>query len=94
MKRIIPGHIRAYTFWLVIALIIYLLIKDIGIDKILWIILAFISVFLGDHATHLAQNEHSGVPPTWIEKELQSKGLFYKILSIVLAIIFIGKALG
>ncbi len=86
MKRIIPGHFRAFTIWLLLVSIALTYFFTQDFSKVLGIILFVVGAFLGDQATHLAQNDHSAVPPTWVEKKLQRYRWAYTILGFILIV--------
>ena len=69
--RIIPGHFKAYTFWLVLCLAITAYLKTGHLNSVIGTSLIIIGGFLGDQATHLAQVDHSAAPPTFIERQMQ-----------------------
>ena len=77
MKRIIPGHLRAYTSWVILLFVtVTLFVTRNGIQTFGVLCLLF-GLFIGDQATHLAQADHSAPPPTSLERGLQqNRGLF------------------
>ena len=81
----IPGHFRAYTFWLLLALSIVAYMDNW--QKVLGVALILIGGFLGDQATHLAQADHSGPPATPIEGFMQKNRWFSVIFGTAVAII-------
>jgi hypothetical protein len=85
MKNIIPGHVRAFTWLLalVTAVVAYFISDDWY--AVLGILLVVKGAFLGDQATHLAQEDHSALPPTWIERMQQKHRLVFVILGLILA---------
>jgi len=93
MKRIIPGHAHAFTLPLlaVMALVLFFIVEDKM--RVVFALIAFATVFFGDQATHLGQEEHSGQAPTWIEHQLQKYSWFSRLLSAFLTIFFMAQAL-
>ena len=82
----IPGHIRAYTLWLMIVLSAVAYFRTDSLSAPLGVFLMILGGFLGDQATHLAQADHSGMPPTWIERQQQSHRWLFVIGGIGLAV--------
>ena len=93
MERIVPGHARAYTLPLLGTMAVILLLLVESKTDVVWTLLAFASVFLGDQATHLHQADHSGLPPTWLERKMQRHTIYFQVLGIALAVNFIRIAL-
>ena len=63
----IPGHFRAYTFWLMILMAIAAYSKTGRIWPSAGLALIIVGAFIGDQALHLRQADHSAPPPTSIE---------------------------
>lgn len=77
MFKQVPGHFRAYTFWLALVLAFIAWLTTGNAKASVGVVTMIIGVFLGDQTTHLAQADHSAPPPTWIERQMQRhKGLF------------------
>jgi hypothetical protein len=83
-QRIIPGHIRAYTFWwaLIVALMAGWLTRS-WLSGLGGLVLG-LGGFLGDQATHLAQMDHSGPPPTWLERQQQNHRVLFVVAGYIL----------
>lgn len=79
----IPGHFRAYTFWLMILMCIAAYTKTQRLLPSLGLAMITIFGFIGDQALHLRQKDHSAAPPTAIERWLQS----YFWLAITISLI-------
>ena len=86
MKRIIPGHARAYTIWLFLLLVLVSYIHTKNLSAVPGIFLLICGAFFGDQATHLAQNDHAMEPPTWLEKCLQTYRYTSVIVGTILAV--------
>ncbi len=90
----IPGHVRAFTGWFTLTLIINALLLSLlettlfPIPRVVGFPLGFLLIgigyFLGEQATHLNQEEHRRMPPTIIER-FQFR---HRILAIIGALIF------
>jgi len=83
--RIVPGHFRAYNVWLFLGLALVAYVQTRSLFTVAGLLFLIIGIFLGDQATHLAQADHSALPPTWIEKELQSYRWIYTFLGVIIA---------
>ena len=87
MKTIIPGHIRAYTLWLFLVLAVVAIVKTREWSTVLGLFFLIFGIFLGDQATHLAQMDHSDVPPTWLERQQQEHRYVFLVVSLVMAVV-------
>jgi hypothetical protein len=84
MKRIIPGHVRAVT-WLLALVLAVVVYRETGRpDAVGGAVLLTLGFFLADQATHLAQEEHAEVPPTWLERMQQKYRWTFVILGVFL----------
>lgn len=84
MRRIIPGHVRAHTVWITIALSITVYVETHRWFSVLGVVLLTAGMFLGDQAVHLAQMDHGGPPPTWIERQQQKYPKMFVLLGFLL----------
>ncbi len=87
MQSIVPGHVRGYTW--VLALFVC---GTAGIVTgrslpVLGLAILVLGAFLGDQATHLAQMDHSALPPTWLERQMQDHRTFFQVFGLCLAVL-------
>lgn len=85
MKNIIPGHMRAITWVLALALALVAYYVTRRFASALGAVVLTIGFFVADQAVHLAQNDHSAPPPTWIER-MQQKYQAASVLSGLLLV--------
>ena len=86
MKKIIPGHAIAFTIWLFVTLAVVAYFETRSWEVVFGLFLLMLGAFLGDQATHLAQNDHSGISPTWIEREMQKYRWTWTVVGVLMAI--------
>ena len=87
MNKISPGHFKAYTIWLFIILGITVYFETKNLTKVFDLFLLIFGMFIGDQATHLAQKDHSAIPPTLIERHLQKHPYPHIIAGLIMAVI-------
>ncbi len=92
--RLIPGHFRAFDFWLMILWVVAAYLMTYSLTVALGIILMVVGAFLGSQATHLAQEDHSAPPPTKIERYMQHHrwpsligGFLISLIGVVIAFV-------
>jgi hypothetical protein len=87
LRRIVPGHYWAHTLWwsVVMAAVAYWYTHSL-ISASGCIVLG-LGAFLGDQATHLAQEDHKAKPPTWIERMLQGHRWVSVVLSVIVSVL-------
>ncbi len=85
MLKNVPGHVRAFTWMLVLSVSAAPLLGSKGVDAVFGAVLLVFGAFLGDQATHLNQEAHSSPPPTWIEQVLQKHRAASVIVGLILA---------
>jgi len=74
---------RAFT-WMVLVVASATAWSVAGPMKAFWVALLIVALFFGDQATHLSQEAHRELAPTWIERSMQRHKLFYQIISLSL----------
>jgi hypothetical protein len=85
MKNLIPGHVRAFTWMLALTVGVVTLAVTGKLSATVGMLLVVTGAFLGDQATHLAQEDHAGTPPTWLERQQQRHRAVFVGLGLVLA---------
>ncbi len=83
----IPGHVRAHTLWVCILLMTVVGFTTHSILAVVGVALLVLGMFLGDQATHLNQENHQGIQPTWIENQQQKHRWLFVLLGSLLAVI-------
>jgi len=68
---------------LVVGLVAWIVTGRINV--VLGALLLVVGAFLGDQATHLGQEDHAEIPPTWIERQQQKHRVVFVVLGLVLA---------
>lgn len=68
---------------LVIAVAVYL--SHHNLASVAGALLVVLGAFLGDQATHLAQEDHSLPPRTWIEQQQQNHRFVFVLLGLLIA---------
>ena len=84
--RIIPGHFRAYTSWLLFISAVFAYLQTSRLSSVVGISLIIIGGFLGDQATHLAQADHSALPPTYLEQSMQKHRWLFIVVGTIIAV--------
>jgi hypothetical protein len=87
LHKIIPGHVRAYSLWICLLLSGIAYAVTHSAFSTLGVALVVLGIFLGDQATHLAQENHQGVQPTWIEGQMQKHRWVFVFLGTFVAVI-------
>lgn len=85
-KHIIPGHVRAQTWWVALAFAIATFCVTSSVAQAVGAVLLVFGMFLGDQATHLGQENHQGVQSTWIEEQMQSHRVLFVILGFFVSL--------
>lgn len=85
MFQQIPGHIRANTFWLAIIVATAAFAKTDRVSAFVGVMIIYAGSYLSEQATHLAQENHQGLPPTWIERFQQRHRWWSVILGFAVA---------
>ena len=87
LKRIIPGHFRAYTFWMCLAFALVTYLVSESLRAVIGAELLLTGMFFGDQTIHLAQADHSAPAATTIERLMQRKQLLFLTTGAVLTAI-------
>ncbi len=83
----IPGHVRAHTWLeaLIAGAAAYVATKRLV--AAIGMIIVVIGAYLGNQATHLDQENHSGMAITWIERQQQNHKNAFQFIGLLLVAI-------